>query len=234
MKHNQSGFSIIEVLISFGVLALVSIGFLNFTDNQNKIIKSIDASFEEIDFVGQVHLILSNPQACLQTLDGLPLSSTSNQGFKHIRGSSLASSSPVSWISYIYKSKNNNISPSGNVKLTSLEIKYPSTFNGEVEMVMKLERTNQMLAGIPYIIRTIPLTVMENPSIPGQIGTCFASGAKLANWPSMCTALGGIFDGKKCTGLFIPSYSSQVTPAEAHWERLEISGGRVEIKIDRL
>ena len=211
----------------------MSIGFLNFTDNQNKIIKSIDASFEVIDFVGQVRLILSNPRACLQTLNGLPVSSTINKPFDDIKGSSLASSSPVRWNDYIYKSKGNTISPSENVKLTSLEIKYPTTFNGEVEMVMKLERTNQMLAGSPYIIRTIPLTLVADPSIPGQIGNCFASGAKVASWPSMCAALGGTFIEKDgtCAGLFNVSYSSEVTPGRDHEEYLEITGKEVRIRI---
>lgn len=220
--------------MSFAVLGLVAAGFLSFTDNHAKITKSIDANFEVVDFVGQVRLILSQPRACTQTLIGLPSSSPTNRVITSIRGASVVPySSPVAWTDYIYKSVNNTISASKNVTLTSMEIKYPPTFNGEVELIMKLKKNNQASIGGQDIVRTIPLTIVAKPTAPTQIETCFASGAKVANWASMCATLGGAYDPvtKKCRGLFKVNFTSQVTPGNDHYEKLEYNSSTGEVRI---
>lgn len=220
--------------MAFAVLGLVAVGFLSFTDNHTKITKSIDAGFEVVDFVGQVRLILSQPRACKQTLLGLPVSSATNRSITTIRGASVVPySSPVAWNDYVYKSVSNTISASKTVTLTSMEIKYPPTFNGEVELVMKLTRNNQANFGGQDIVRTIPLTIVANETAPTQIGTCFASGAKVASWASMCATLGGEYDPvtKKCRGLFKVNFTSQVTPGTDHQEKLEYNSSTGEVRI---
>lgn len=221
--------------MSFAVLGLVAVGFLTFTDNHNKIIKSIDAGFEVVDFVGQTRLVLSQPRACLQTLAGLPVTSATNRSITTIRGTSVVpySSNPVLFNDYIYKTVNSPISLSQNVTLSAVEIKYPPTFNGEVELILKLKRKSQASVGGADLIRTIPLTIIADPAIPSKIGTCFASGAKVANWASMCATLGGEYDPvtKKCKGLFKINFSSQVTPANDHYEKLEYNMITGEVRI---
>ncbi len=232
MKHNQSGFSIIEVIISFGVLALIGIGFATFSENNIKIKKSIDANFEVVDFVGQVRLILSHPRACLLTLNGLPASSSSNIGIDKIKGSSVQYTNPISWSDYIYKSVPGKLTPVSNITLTSLEIKYPPTFNGEVELVMKLTKSDNAKSGGELLTRIIPLTIEADSSSPAKIGKCFASGAQVSNWSSMCATMGGTSDplSGKCRGLFKISYASETTPNGTHQEKL-IYDGSGEVKI---
>jgi hypothetical protein len=116
VRNNQSGISIIEVIMSFAVLGLVTVGFLTFTETHTKISKSIDAGFEVVDFVGQVRLALSQPRACLQTLAlagiPLPVSSATDRPITRIRGASaIPYSSPTTWNDYTYKTNNDPLSP---------------------------------------------------------------------------------------------------------------------------
>lgn len=236
MRHNQSGFSIIEVIMSFAILGLVAAGFLSFTDNHAKITKSIDASFEVVDFVGQVRLILSQPKGCMQTLAaaGIPVSSSSDKPITTIKGANIIpGSNPTAWINYDFISNGSTISASKTVTLTSMVVKYPPTFNGEVELVMKFTRNDQASVGGKEITRTLPLTIVANPAIPTQIQTCYATGAKVANWGAMCAALGGTYseDTKKCSKLFTPSFTSQVTPGGDHCEKLIYNKSTGEVKI---
>lgn len=220
--------------MSFAVLGLVAAGFLSFTDNHTKITKSIDAGFEVGDFVGQVRLILSQPKGCMQTLAGAPVSSTADIPRTTIKGSNIVpGSNPSAWINYDFLSTGQTISASKNITLTSMFIKYPAAFNGEVELVMKFTRSDQASIGGKEMIRSIPLTIVANPAIPTQIQTCYASGAKVANWAAMCAALGGTYSEStgKCSKLFTPSFTSQVTPGGDHCEKLIYNKSTGEVKI---
>jgi Prokaryotic N-terminal methylation motif len=237
VRDNQSGFSIIEVLVSFAVLALVAIGFAMFTDNHSKVTKSIEAGFEVVDFVGQVRLVLSQPRACKRTLTmaGAPLQAATHHSIGDIKAStSIPHTNPIAWNDYIFKAVNNPVSPSGNVVLTSMHIKYPPTFNGEVELIMRLERADKASMGGHYFLRSIPITIVADTTVPTLIGNCFASGAKVASWPAMCETLGGKYDPvtKKCSELFKVDYTSDIIPDVDHYERLEMNGGVVKIVVD--
>lgn len=232
MANKNSGFSLIEVLLSFSLLSIIGLGFLTFSDSQNKILKSTDSSFEVLDFVGQSRLLLSEWRACSGTLTNIPLHSSTPVAISVIKGSApVPNTNPTAWTVFDYKLVGVPISPSNSVQLTSAQILYPPTYNGQVELEMTFTKTFASPLGGAKMVRKFPISVFASTSNPSLIGRCYTSGALVNSEATMCMNLGGHYDltTQTCKGLFDITIEMSTIPNHDHYERLELNNGILKV-----
>lgn len=234
MGINNRGLSIVEVLMSFSLLSIIGVSFMYFNEEQSKVNRDIEDQININDFVSQARAILSEPRACVDTLNGIPIHSNSSQQINSIKGSvKVPYSNPLSWINFTYKDSQTYLNSQKFVFIESMTVKYPATYKGEIELELKFNKKNYSNSNLQSVIRSIYLNTVPHKTIPGKIGHCYAAGVQMANWPSMCTTLGGTYDSttNQCKGLFKVDFSSQVTPDRDHFEKLEYNNGVVKIVI---
>lgn len=68
---NQSGFSLMEVLVASAIMGAMAIGFVQMMENQTTSMNYIDARNSENDLARQVEMVIGEPDACTQTFNGI-------------------------------------------------------------------------------------------------------------------------------------------------------------------
>lgn len=187
-----------------------------------------------MDFVGQSRLLLSEWRACSSTLNNLPVTSATPVSIPVIRGSApIPNTTPTAWNIFDYKTVNSPLTPSNSVQLTSIQIIYPPTFNGQVDLEMTFTKSSASSAGGSLMKRKFPLNIIASKTNPAVIGKCFSSGAAVNSEATMCASLGGTYDINtgKCKGLFTIDIQLSPIPDRAHYERLELNNGVLSIII---
>ena len=79
MTKNNSGFSILEVMIGFGMMAILALAFSSMITNQWKEQKNIQAKATMNSLVSNVQAALNNPQTYIDSSNGKLQSNIVNQ-----------------------------------------------------------------------------------------------------------------------------------------------------------
>ena len=72
---NEGGFSLAELLVDTGLLAVISLGVMQLMKNQNEVLQTAETKSEELELYNQVRIAMIKKENCQATLNGVALGS---------------------------------------------------------------------------------------------------------------------------------------------------------------
>ena len=106
LVKNVLGFSMVEVLVALGLTSVVSLAMMRINQNATKSQKTIEVKSEKMNFESAVRLLLSNKDACGNTLTDTPITinnAASTANLTYIRSRDLDPDPVATQIFDIYK-----------------------------------------------------------------------------------------------------------------------------------
>lgn len=70
-NYKQSGFSLIQVMVAFGLAGVLAMVVMKISQNMNAVQKEAEGSQEELEFKSEVRMLLDNPKHCEASLRGM-------------------------------------------------------------------------------------------------------------------------------------------------------------------
>jgi hypothetical protein len=175
MKLNDKGFSLVQVLISSGLLGAAAVMGIKMMNNQQKVAESTNQKYEIAYIYEEIWRTLQNPLACEATFKGKSISEWNEQGIRGI--TSPYTDSGRDRVINIYRPYDLSFNFYGikNLKIEKYELSRPET---SLEPIMNLRihfdrGTN--IVGKRKIHKTIPITFKSSES---KIETCSALALK--------------------------------------------------------
>jgi prepilin-type N-terminal cleavage/methylation domain-containing protein len=166
MKHSkntqQSGFSLIEVLVVTALMAITSAAMMTMVSDQNKANKSTQLTIEANEVYNRIQRYMLDSAICGETLNGLVVAPGGQAAIDNIR-----------------KGGNNLISINdriGDLTLTSMQLtRKTGALNLEFDLLITLQKINRAASfGSETIGRTVTLQAKINPSVADEIIGCFS------------------------------------------------------------
>lgn len=190
---NNSGFSLVEVMLAAGLLGVVSVGTMQLMSNMNEGQRRAWQMIYTSDLISEVENALRNEDSCTDTLQNLAVSTTGGTTpvpqIRNAGGVPLANIAPGA----TYGSGGGALQIVG-YDLTSTGAN-PVPESGKSAFVRLTYRRRASATGAfgpPNFTRDIPVTVVPRAGPPGPIGTvrrCYM--IDMSN--PACQALGGTF-----------------------------------------
>lgn len=202
MRLKHSGFTLVEIMVAFALLGAGALGIAKLMQNNTENMSQIESKDDMRTAYLQLQSILSNPEACKNTLQSVDLSQAVAPSTINI--------DPI-------KNKDGNAvysvgSKLGRVTFDSFILKNYKASNHSAELVMTVKfkkGQNEMTRS-----RVITLIVNENSN---AVDSCSAQGSDDSLWSKMATPDIGIFynggsvligTGNVNSGSSVPSLSS--------------------------
>lgn len=168
MKHNkksQRGFSLVEVLVVTGLMAILSMAMMTMVSDQNKANKSTQLTIEANEIYNRVQRYMLDSNTCGDTLNGLVVAPGGSRTITQIikDGTPLVTST----------APGNQI---GGLFIKSMEItRKTGALNLEFDFMLILERVNKTTSmGSDTFARPMTLQAKFHPTITNQIIGCFS------------------------------------------------------------
>lgn len=188
-KKKHSGFSLAEVMVASGLVAVLAVAIMKIVDMQTRAQKKAETDLEITQIVNELHQNLLNEDACRNTLSPL---------------SSILSSPSVPSI----RSRSNTVlfstgSTYRGIKFVSIKVMSPvlsaavppsSLRYGELKLQIAIERVAKRIVGVKNILKEIPLKVETNGA--GKVQRCYSAteNAVDTSKSQSCADIGGIFN----------------------------------------
>jgi prepilin-type N-terminal cleavage/methylation domain-containing protein len=187
-RFRQAGFSLLEVIIAGAILSILVVGLLQFSTLQNKIQATNEAGFETLDLVHDIRSALSEPEACKQTLAGTPLSGATLTTLKRASYNIATSAWVITDVAKVDQ-------PIGNtLKIAQIQFTSPASFDGTGSLELTIRRLKSGVMGGASVVRSIPLSIKQDPADPTKVGECYSPGQGSTSPSSICASLGGTFN----------------------------------------
>lgn len=204
-KTRFKGFSLAEVMVTAGIVAVLAVGLMKIIDMQTKAQKKAESDLELTQIVNEMHQVLLNGDACKNTMN--PISSVI---------------SPAA-VGSIINRANHQIYITGNVyrgiKILSIATTTPalsawpittgSYAYGELNLLLKFERMSTNGYGAKIVSKSIPIKV-EVDSL-GKVSKCYSATENAVDTSKIqaCQDIGGIFNSS--TDLCdLPNYPASI------------------------
>jgi hypothetical protein len=182
--NNNYGLSLVEVMIAAGLLGVVSLGAMQMMNNVQKGQVTSETKLEEFELKRSFSNILSNKDACQNSLSGVTIGST----FDQVKNSANA---------VVFEK--DGVYGNQTVYIESMRIvDNGATYadgSRDVGLVVTMRKIKQMALGGRSISFTLPLRVMA-PNATGPISTCFVMSDSILK--QACETLGGNWLGSTC------------------------------------
>ena len=178
--HKQVGFSIVEMMVTLGVLGVMSLGIMKLMENSNKAARSIEVKDEISQLHRQISDVLASPNSCEASLSGKTIGTTVPVIYQMINGAPSAKFSIGQKIGgkveiKAMKVKSVNANGNGSQGLATLEVsfnKIGSVFGGQ-------DIKKEISLNVNLCLKNI-LTGATSSAILSQ---CTGSGKKLIQGP---------------------------------------------------
>jgi hypothetical protein len=176
MKLNDKGFSLIQVLISSGLLGAAAVVGIKMMNNQQKVAESTNQKYEMAYIHEEIWRTLRNPLTCEKTLYGKSINEWNQGNLKSIN----VPYKDGKYDNYlkIYKTYNSGYEFYGikNLKIDSYTLK-PSPEEGLLSLRINFDR-GKNTSGSQKVTRTIPIQYTLQD---GEISTCKSAPLKDKN-----------------------------------------------------
>nr|BDT27842.1 hypothetical protein BHI3_13080 [Bacteriovorax sp. HI3] len=184
MKNNNYGFSLAEIMISMGILGILSLSVMKVNGMIQKGQAASETKMEEIELRRVIALILTDREACKNTFSGKNV----GQALTQIKSSSN---------NVLYEV--NKVYGNNALKITSfktLDLAQPFSDNTRmIHLNVSFQRMKQILNNSTILSANIPLRV-KSPSASGLISECFADVDSIIQ--QSCLSSGGTWTGSNC------------------------------------
>lgn len=198
---NQNGFSLIEILIASGIIAIVAMAMASMTSSQQKQMRLLEQKSETIDLKNTLAKLLYDPAICTTQLQNLPLTPDVALNFvnKDISSINTAVEStpivagPVAGVSSPLPNSKTGIKVDG-LRLQNFVLIKPGVYRSIMEI--SFDKNSTIIALIPI---NLGLVLKVNMAT-NQIQSCESLDIK----ESHCNELGGTWDPAtlECTPTF--------------------------------
>jgi prepilin-type N-terminal cleavage/methylation domain-containing protein len=164
-KKSQRGFSLVEVLVVTGLMAILSVAMMTMVSDQNKANKSTQLTIEANEIYNRVQRYMLDSNTCGDTLNGLVVAPGGKRVITNIvkDGTTLITSD----------ASGNQI---GGLFIKSMEItRKTGALNLEFDFMLTLERVNKTSSiGTDTFARPMTLQAKFSPTVTNQIIGCFS------------------------------------------------------------
>lgn len=184
LLKNNSGFSIVEIMVAAGLLGVVSLGAMQMMNNVQKGQATSETKLEELELRRVITTILTDKTACLNSLNGVNVGST----FEQIRNSANT---------VVFEK--DGIYGNGTVRLRNMIVmdKGVTYADGtrDVNLIVGLQKVKQMALGGDVVNFKLDVRVLAD-SATGPITGCFVDSDSIIQ--QACETLGGTWTGSSC------------------------------------
>lgn len=206
MINSQKGFSLIEILVAFGLMGTLSVAFLNMTQSQSIMQKKAETDLELNSIVNTISQNLLIQEACNQSL-GVGSVIVNNLSLDNIKNRS------GSVIFDKVQNYGGNLIKLNSIKVAQLNLGSSTSSGkyGDFKLNIEFERISKIVRGAKKIIKSFPISVKLDST--NKLINCYsaAEGAVDTSIVEGCASMGGVFNNltKSCTfGGYDPSGDS--------------------------
>lgn len=166
MKRSNKGFSIIEVMIGFGLLGLFSYFMMQTFTNQQKSTKTIESKIEMNDLMSRLQSYFLDSEICKDTFGGLVIAEGQELDITQIKKGTE--------ILFTNQSGQNTF---GNMTLQTMKIQRKNgLYNRELDFNLGFIKTNSdQTYGGANLQRTIVISAQFDPAVPNRIIGCYSA-----------------------------------------------------------
>lgn len=203
---NSRGFSIVEVLVTLGIMSVITMGMMTLVTNQTTDIKAIDEKMALQGVQTQVSNVLSSPAFC-----GCFISGTTARTFNYSAAPKVWNTFPTS-IASSYDGACAAVGAAFLTVGTALEARLMPTG-------MSLQNITETTAGSGNFSANLVLTFdqtlltrsrknlsvpmyftlnMADPIAARRLGTCSSAAAAPIDLPTLCNQINGAYNGTTC------------------------------------
>lgn len=180
---NDHGFTLLEIVVATGLLAALSLGVVSLLQTMTKGQNTAETKIEELEIRRMITTVLTNKDACLNTLGGKSIGETITE-IKNSEHHSMFETDKI------YGNNTLKISAMKTLDLDQAFDDGTRMINLEVSFV-KLKNISGNLK-----TTTVPIRV-EAPSADGKITSCFADADSMIQ--KSCETAGGTWLGSSCS-----------------------------------
>lgn len=186
MMRKQSGFTLVEICVTFVLVGILGVAGMQMLDQVNKSKASTESSFDAIDIATEIRLILSNPISCKRTFNGKSVNSGTpiTQIIRSIKNPATGLFEDTTYLSV-------NDQRGQRLKIKSLTLVNMDAAKGIGALEVVAEGVN---AEAKDYKKTIPLTVLPNKVTPSIIENCVTIGGPPVDPVELCTMTGGTYN----------------------------------------
>ena len=193
--RNQQGFSLVEVMLAMGLMGMAAMVFISMQKLQSRSQATASTQFEVFNLMQDIQMTMLNSKACMNSLEGLKLSSSEPTALEVIK-----SSSGDDRYSVGVRPKGSRITLDA-MELVPTDIELGTVTQGLVDLRLSIEKNSEQVQGTKMVAHRIPLLVAIDKE--NNIIGCFSTfeAAVLKAKEETCLDLGGVYDEKKCKSI---------------------------------
>jgi hypothetical protein len=164
VRSSSAGFSLLEVMIAGGIMAFFAMVLLQVNELQSHMITTNEAQMEEFTLLFQVQQVLADPVSC---------SISVGQAFGKVTDLRDLAGKPPAKLPALYRAYKNVLghyesvkflSPgqtigSGVLRIHEISVAPRSTFDGQLDVVLSIERLKKGILGGTMVQKRIPINV---------------------------------------------------------------------------
>jgi len=182
ISNNEKGFSLAELMVTAGIMGMISLGIMQMIQNQNKAMINAESKSEEIQLINQIRTTLIKKENCDATFTGEPLNAV-------VTDVKLENGNNIFTTNNIY---GNRVIRIDNMNLSANTVPGPDS-NGTVKLNVTLTRLKKR-NGIKTITKSIMLQVRTDAT--NNIAECFSESQNSISTAKeeSCLNIGGTYN----------------------------------------
>jgi hypothetical protein len=164
LARNQNGFSLLEVIIAGAMMAFFAMVMLQSNEMQSRMVLTNEAQMETFTLLFQVQQVLSDPVSC---------SISVGQAFGKVTDLHDLEKKPPAPLKTLYRSFKNAAGgfeatkflvvgenrPGNVIRVTDLQLVPHPTFDGQIDLVLTIERLKKGVLGGVTTVKRIPINI---------------------------------------------------------------------------